>query len=244
MTRDQIKDRDYFNEYIEFQNSTIEEFNELMETVIQERGVDDEGVMNGYIALSGYHLNRLIAMYSAGHPLQEIKDILPQLIDLMEKTWGPDAIDSYDDYAELVWLLSIGTMLEIDDIFMSRLNRLAKTYEQHDVLIDFLLNARHSAQWQPHQKSFLFGYPYNSLEQTIGTELSEQRVQSLKSYLENDWYKGHKDTGWYDTHLHQDNIYQGYWSFESGAIVKILGLDDSSLKDVPYYPYDMVHYKG
>ncbi len=28
------------------------------------------------------------------------------------------------------------------------------------------------------------------------------------------------------------------------TIVKILGLDDSSLKDVPYYPYDMVHYKG
>ncbi|WP_424237132.1 PoNe immunity protein domain-containing protein [Bhargavaea ginsengi] len=26
--------------------------------------------------------------------------------------------------------------------------------------------------------------------------------------------------------------------------MKILGLDDSILKDVPYYPYDMVHYKN
>ena len=34
----------------------------------------------------------------------------------------------------------------------------------------------------------------------------------------------------------------GYWSFESGALVKILGLDDSSLKEVQYYPYDMVHW--
>ena len=32
----------------------------------------------------------------------------------------------------------------------------------------------------------------------------------------------------------------GYWSFESGALVKILGLDDSSLKEVQYYPYDML----
>ncbi|MDD7379168.1 MAG: DUF1911 domain-containing protein [Lachnospiraceae bacterium] len=37
--------------------------------------------------------------------------------------------------------------------------------------------------------------------------------------------------------------YYGYWSFEAGAIAKILNLDDSSLKDVPYYPYDLVHYK-
>ena len=29
--------------------------------------------------------------------------------------------------------------------------------------------------------------------------------------------------------------------FESGAMVKVLGLDDSELKDVPYYPYDLVH---
>ena len=30
-------------------------------------------------------------------------------------------------------------------------------------------------------------------------------------------------------------------SFESGAMVKVLGLDDSEWKDVPYYPYDLVH---
>ncbi|WP_373843810.1 PoNe immunity protein domain-containing protein, partial [Bacteroides heparinolyticus] len=35
----------------------------------------------------------------------------------------------------------------------------------------------------------------------------------------------------------------GYWSFESGALVKILGLDDSDWQDLSYYPYDMVHYK-
>ena len=26
------------------------------------------------------------------------------------------------------------------------------------------------------------------------------------------------------------------------ALVKVLGLDDSSLKGLPYYPYDMVHW--
>jgi hypothetical protein len=31
--------------------------------------------------------------------------------------------------------------------------------------------------------------------------------------------------------------------FEQGALVKILGLNDSILKDQQYYPYDMVHWR-
>lgn len=31
--------------------------------------------------------------------------------------------------------------------------------------------------------------------------------------------------------------------FESGALVKILKMDDKNLKDVNYYPFDLVHYK-
>ena len=54
----------------------------------------------------------------------------------------------------------------------------------------------------------------------------------------------HTNTGWFDNHKNQQKLYYGYWSFESGAIAKILQLDDSSLKDAPYYPYDMVHYQG
>ena len=49
---------------------------------------------------------------------------------------------------------------------------------------------------------------------------------------------------WYDIHKAKEKLYYGYWSFEAGAIAKILNLDDSNLKDVPYYPYDLVHYKS
>ena len=50
---------------------------------------------------------------------------------------------------------------------------------------------------------------------------------------------------WDGTILHKakEKLYYGYWSFEAGAIAKILNLDDSNLKNVPYYPYDLVHYK-
>ncbi|KZE38939.1 hypothetical protein AV656_08550 [Bhargavaea cecembensis] len=228
--RDHLKNEVYFSEYLEFQNNTIAEFEELLEMVIRECGADDEGVRNGYIALSGYHFNRLVAMYSADRPLDEIRDALPSLISLMEKTWEPDDLDSPDDYIELLWLLSIGIMLEIDDSLMARLDRLAQPYAPHDTLINFLLNARHAVSWRPRQTSFIFGYPYRLLLPVIE---GEQHIQHLKSYLENDWYRGHNGMGWHDSHLHQNPIYRGYWSFESGAIVKILGMDDQFLKDVP-----------
>lgn len=40
----------------------------------------------------------------------------------------------------------------------------------------------------------------------------------------------------------KNDTYCGYWGFESGAIVKILDLDDSIIKNTSYYPYNMVHF--
>ena len=78
----------------------------------------------------------------------------------------------------------------------------------------------------------------------IMKELVKERDKSdlLEKYLKEDWYN--KEYECYEAHKSDQNIYYGYWSFEAGAIAKILNLDDSNLKDVPYYPYDLVHYKS
>ena len=41
---------------------------------------------------------------------------------------------------------------------------------------------------------------------------------------------------------HKRNIdnYVGYWSFEAGAICKIMGLNPEDFKGVNYFPYDLV----
>ncbi|MDR2570707.1 MAG: DUF1911 domain-containing protein, partial [Oscillospiraceae bacterium] len=41
----------------------------------------------------------------------------------------------------------------------------------------------------------------------------------------------------------KNSFYSGYWSYESGAVAKILRLDDTGWEDMKYYPYDMVHYR-
>ncbi|WP_366770662.1 PoNe immunity protein domain-containing protein [Sphingobacterium sp.] len=43
--------------------------------------------------------------------------------------------------------------------------------------------------------------------------------------------------------LHQFIIHKFHFS-KSGALVKILGLDDNSLKEQQYYPYEMIHWRN
>ncbi|WP_081779669.1 PoNe immunity protein domain-containing protein [Pseudobutyrivibrio sp. MD2005] len=69
----------------------------------------------------------------------------------------------------------------------------------------------------------------------------EERITILNEYLEKKWYKSNRQQYWYDSHKSANNTYFGYWSFESAAVMKILGEDDSLLKDQKYYPYYMNH---
>ncbi|KZE38937.1 hypothetical protein AV656_08540 [Bhargavaea cecembensis] len=236
MIRDPLKDKAYFGQYIKDENETIEAFKELLDIVISQRGLDDEGVRDGFKSLNFFHFNKLNAMYSGGTDLREIRDFIPVVIDWMEKGW------TGGHYIQMLWILSISFMLEIDDDQFERIVKLVRRYRMEDVLIDFLLTSRNSAP-QKSDSPLLHEDPYRKLIDLIHLNDPEQQSQKLKEYLELHWYDGHKDTGWYDSHTNPDAIYSGYWSFESGAIVKILGLDDSSLKNVPYYPYDMVHFK-
>lgn len=59
--------------------------------------------------------------------------------------------------------------------------------------------------------------------------------------MDNQWFKGHYDYGWKNTHKEPGCV--GFWGFETAALVKILKLDDSVIKENNHYPYDLAHYK-
>lgn len=83
--------------------------------------------------------------------------------------------------------------------------------------------------------------PYQTLRNIL--ETSSKKAEDIKEYLEKEWYKGHDFLPWYDIHKSDQMLYCGYWSNEAAAAVKILGIDDSCLKDQQYYPYDLAHFK-
>lgn len=83
---------------------------------------------------------------------------------------------------------------------------------------------------------------YECLKPIIKSE-KDIACEALKDYLQERWYGIHSECAWHESHKSNKNVYYGYWSFEAGAIAKILNVDDEILKNVPFYPYDLVHYK-
>ena len=88
--------------------------------------------------------------------------------------------------------------------------------------------------------NYNFPRPYGFTRKIIEEENAEQALKLLKEYVTKKWYQGSKDTGWHDLHKTNNKSYYGYWSFESGTLCKIKGLDYKELEGVPYFPYDLV----
>ena len=54
------------------------------------------------------------------------------------------------------------------------------------------------------------------------------------------WYYSHSNEPWYGTHKYDDRAYDGYWSFDTAATCKIKGIYDKRLKELEYFPYDLL----
>jgi hypothetical protein len=172
--------------------------------------------------------------YSAGTPLEKVEEIFQPLLETMEKVWTKESC-----YLDMLWTLSIGIMLNVPLESIKRLEALVIREQYTDHLLDFLFRSV-DAEWEWKSETFRMKQPYSTLAPILDEE-HDDSVAFLKKYLEKHWYKPHRQMAWFDGHKRAD--YLGYWSFESGAIAKILGIEDSSLMDAPYYPYDLVHYK-
>ena len=54
------------------------------------------------------------------------------------------------------------------------------------------------------------------------------------------WYYSHSDAPWYEKHKYDNRGYDGYWSFDPAATCKIKGINDERLKELEYFPYDLL----
>jgi hypothetical protein len=145
-----------------------------------------------------------------------------------------------DWYTDSLWLLSLGILLDVDDSIFNSLVSAVQETGKDDWLYNYLIHSR-IPNVEYESSPLLWVKPYLSLQYVV--ERSEDKTADMFRYLTKSWYQGHSGAGWYDSHKRNQNLYYGYWSFESGAVAKILKLDDSTLKDAPYYPYDLVHFE-
>ena len=235
MMRDTVKDQKYFKLKLAEERASLVTFEQALKDVIASRGEKDKGVQNGYSIIADTYQKIINIMYSLGSDLNEISHEYNSLLPYFCKTWNINS-----GYMKLIKILSLGALLAIDSMKIKQLKEKILAENVNDFLVGFLLKYLDTS-WTSSGNNFVFGGIYNDLKIIIDEKNPIKQLQKIEVYLKSKWYKLHKDCSWYDTH--NTETYVGYWSFEAGAVVKILRLDDTELKGLKYYPYDLVHYR-
>ena len=237
MKRDTIFIEEKINELIKFNEMMIKEW--LQELDQLNQGINpykrpiEEVIRLTKEDISIYQEKKMIATYTAGYSIERFKEEYLTFVDSLVPVWH-----SNSGYDEMLWALSIGILLEIDETTFDKLVDLVKNDDPEDYLIDYLIQSRHP-EWKI-RINYNFPRPYGFTRKIIEEENSEQALKLLKEYVTKKWYPGHRDTGWYDLHKYNIDNYYGYWSFESGALCKLKGLDYKELEGLSYFPYDLV----
>ena len=224
--RDTIRSKEYFDTFIlEEEEDGIKMFEEsIANGEIEEDRIDF--IKDDILLIK---LGVIIAKYSRGDSVKLLKQEFENMLDMFYESWDSQIYEDNLCFASMAYLLGL------DSTQLIKIKEKLMESEEYDYLIDFVLVG---AETTLDKANVSFPQPYKKLLRSI--ECNDKEY--LKKYLRG-WYKGCRESSWYDTHLiEDDNLYFGYWCFEAGAIAKRLGFNDEDLKDEQYYPYDMVHF--
>jgi hypothetical protein len=173
----------------------------------------------------------LYCQYSMGSSLSEMQQTLERIVDYHAKGY----LRLKYSYEKSINLISIAYCLGMDaekwTPFIEELDSLGK----YDRLMGVIVTDMGMSVNIPSETSRT---PYEHLVKVFDASASQQ-VDIIKEYLKCHWYKGHDDSYWYGNHK-DEKLYFGYWSFESAAVVKILGLDPAAFEGVDYFPIDIL----
>lgn len=252
--RDTIKEFDYFRDYI----SREDLLHKKRVKEISQNKVPIDRIEIVKADMSKNKLYQSIAKYSSGYIVSDMLPDLYNAINLTYEGWKKKGTwkiydnelgflnqYSFSAYYQMLTMLSLGYLLNIPNEKFQLLVDVVDRDNIKDKLFEFIMLAklphRKAIESESYQKFFFIPEAFDRLRQIIGSSDKDYATKQLGIYLGEDWYHIQKDTGIKDSHKSKHNIYYGYWSFETAAIVKIMGLDDSSFIDNQYYPKDLVH---
>ncbi|MED1559369.1 PoNi-like cognate immunity protein [Bacillus paramycoides] len=230
---------EYHKKFIEKNREDIKNLEEDEKNGIQRKPKDNKSIIEGrYLSNFIYETDDISAKYSLGEDISAIEEDFHNAIYDLEHTGSREV-----GYINLLWMISLGILLETDKKNIERLNKLVEKENMNDALIDFLLCASDTGHTKI-TNAYFKENPYAKTREIIELAQTDKKEASkrLKTYMEKEWFKGHYDYEW--KNAHKEPGYVGYWSFETAALVKILELDDTSLVNNNHYPYDLAHYKN
>ena len=231
--RDKIGFKNSFSELIQKNQNSIDR---LRQSIISGEAAEERHKIIKATILSRT-IEITIAQYSLGASKEIVKGALLKTIIAFEEGFKWQGVElGYGQYEEMLWTLCLGILCDISDEDFMRITNIIKRDKVQDKLLDFIINGKLKTKWPITSHNYIEPSPYKFADNFSSTT-------EIKKYLDKVWYKGQEDAAWYDYHeVTHSNLYFGYWAWEAAAIVMIKGLDDSSLKDQKYYPYDAVHW--
>lgn len=224
MFRDKYKDEKYFKEARDFTIESFREMEELKPEISEER-------MTHFYSPQSLYSKELVSMsYSLGLSSDEIFKWFKISLAYFEKFYTQKGnIYSIIDYFSLGILFEDRKEEFIEDIekIFNRYNQLIEEEKQlREDYIEYLacyLLRGEKINFRSHLEYL------NMMEDDADSIIEAQKF----------WYYAHSEAAWYDTHKTKD-AYYGYWSFDTAALCKIRGIDDPRLKDLDFFPYDLL----
>ncbi|ATP40200.1 hypothetical protein CSE16_09190 [Solibacillus sp. R5-41] len=229
---------EYHQRFIEENREEIKGLEEDTKNGIQRYSKDNNSIIEStYLSSFIHQIDDTSAKYSLGDDISTIEEDYHNAIDNLEQTGKKEA-----GYINILWTISLGILLETDKKNIERLSKVVEKKEINDAVIDFLLCAS-DIGYTKITNEYDKENPYAKTREIIDLAQTDKKEASkrLQTYMEKEWFKGHYDYDWKNSH--KEPGYVGYWSFETAALAKILELDDTSLVNNNHYPYDLAHYK-
>ncbi|WP_052732859.1 PoNi-like cognate immunity protein [Hymenobacter terrenus] len=188
-----------------------------------------------------------MAEYSRGYPVADFHASLSQVINSLEQLRALDPEGTFamsfksdmDDYVRALWLVSQAILLRLENSLIERLLACIGN-EGQDLLFERLVAVVAPNIGRKQAKKLLYPKVYQSLYDSIDAP-AEQQAALVQQFLKN-WYKGMRKTAWYDSHKETDSGFFGYWCWEAAGVAHAFGIDDSSFRDMPYYPKDLADF--
>lgn len=240
------KDISYFDKFIEFSTELIEE----REKKLADNPAQFVKLNNVYNTVFSESYQRWVAQYTRGDTILELKNEFPSLIRkwedyLRHSTHEPFTFDTpitadvryLSNYSLSLWMLSWAYLFQLDEPMWLRLVTCIGNAGK-DLLVERLILRR--LPWLAAERPVATQLVYSKAYQTLYDALDApdaKQAQLLTSFLQG-WYKHMKKAYWHNAH--KTGGFFGYWAWEAAGVTAAFNLDDSTYRNLPYYPKDAV----
>lgn len=215
MIRDKIQTKEYFQEAFEWYSESLRKKLERFDKVKPDS-------LSDHFRFRVINYEDLLRVgYSLGKDVQELFPYYQGILSNLKEVTS-EGVSFY----RAVDVFALGVLYsERKEEFLDDLKAIYEQIDHTDGLIEYYM------VYLFHDKIVPF---HSILEYQNMIEDTYESVAKAQGF----WYYSHSDAPWYNNHT--KDTYKGYWSFDTAATCKIEGIYDERLKDLEYFPYDLL----